>query len=188
MTKHTDATRNSAIRYADAFVIICFQVRMKKLINKIALITGASEGIGLAIAQEFLEEGAEHVFITGRRPELLEQAIQTMNRTNVTVVQGDVANMDDLDRLFDIVRRSKNRLDILVANAGVSNIASVSTLTEQQYDDTFNVNVKGVFFTVQKALPLLADGSSVILIGSVSSIKGHRKPLFEHLLDVGRCR
>ncbi|CAF4054966.1 unnamed protein product [Rotaria sp. Silwood2] len=146
---------------------------MGKLDRKIALITGASEGIGLAIAQRFITEGAEHVFITGRRQEALDEAVKNIGSTNVTAVQGDVSNMADLDNLYNIVQKEKGRLDIVVANAGVSPIAPLELITEKQFDDVFNINVKGVLFTVQKALPILIDGGSIILIGSVSSIKGH---------------
>jgi len=146
---------------------------MGKLNGKIALITGASEGIGLAIAQRFIIEGAEHVFITGRRQEMLDEAVKTIGSENVTAVQGDVSNMADLDNLYNVIQKNKTRLDIIVANAGISPIAPLESITEQQFDDTFNINVKGVLFTVQKALPLLVDGGSIILIGSVSSIKGH---------------
>jgi NAD(P)-dependent dehydrogenase (short-subunit alcohol dehydrogenase family) len=129
---------------------------MGKLDGKIALITGSSEGIGLAIAQRFIAEGAEHVFINGRRQKILDEAVENMGSPNVTAVQGDVSNMNDLDNLYKAIQAEKGRLDIVVANT------------------TFDINVKGVLFTVQKALPLLVDGGSIILIGSVSSIKGHR--------------
>ncbi|CAF1045572.1 unnamed protein product [Rotaria sordida] len=146
---------------------------MGKLDSKIALITGASEGIGLAIAEQFIAEGAEHVFITGRRQETLDEAVKKIGSTNVTAVQGDISNMADLDNLYNIIKEEKGRLDIVVANAGVSPLAPLGSITEKEFDDTFNTNVKGVLFTVQKALPILIDGGSIILIGSVSSVKGH---------------
>ena len=146
---------------------------MSKLSGKTALITGATEGIGLAIAQRFIIENAEHVFITGRRQEMLDEAVKKINSTSVTAVQGDVSNMADLDKLYDVIRKEKGHLDIVVANAGISPMASVESITEKQFDDTFSINVKGVVFTVQKALPILVDGGSIILIGSVSSVKGH---------------
>ena len=146
---------------------------MSKLSGKTALVTGATEGIGLAIAQRFISENAEHVFITGRRQETLDEAIKKMNSRSVTVVRGDVSNMADLDKLYDVIRKEKGHLDIVVANAGISLIASVESITEKHFDDTFSINVKGVVFTVQKALPILVDGGSIILIGSVSSVKGH---------------
>ncbi|CAF1362042.1 unnamed protein product [Adineta steineri] len=145
---------------------------MGKLDNKIALITGGSEGIGLATAQRFIAEGAEHVFITGRRQQALEEAVKKIGKINITAVQGDASNMNDLDKLFDIIKKEKGRLDILFANAGTCLVASLGTITEKHFDDTFNVNVKGVLFTVQKALPMLTDGGSIILNGSTSSVKG----------------
>ncbi|CAF3356382.1 unnamed protein product [Rotaria socialis] len=142
-----------------------------KLSGKVALITGGSEGIGLATAQRFILEGAEHVFITGRRQEKLDEAVKKINAANVTAVQGDVGNLADLDKLIDIIREEKGRLDIIFANAASCTIATFGDITEKHFDDTFNVNVKGLLFTVQKALPLLVDGASIILNGSNSSIK-----------------
>lgn len=146
---------------------------MGKLDGKIALITGASEGIGLAIAQQFIAENADHVFITGRRQEMLDEAVKMISSANVTAVQGDVSDMDDLDNLFQAIQNKAGRLDIVVVNAGISPLAKLGCITEKQVDDAFNVNVKGALFTVQKSLPILVDGGSIILIGSVSSIKGH---------------
>jgi len=145
---------------------------MGKLDGQIALITDASDGIGFATAQCFIYEGAEHVFITGRRQEKLDEAVKKIGANNVTVVQGDTSNMADLDKLFEIIRQQKGRLDIIFANAGICQLAPFGTITEKHFDDTFNINVKGVLFTVQKALPLLVDGAFIILNGSVSSIKG----------------
>jgi NAD(P)-dependent dehydrogenase (short-subunit alcohol dehydrogenase family) len=146
---------------------------MGKLGGKIALITGGSEGIGLAIAQRFIAEGAEHVFITGRRQQILDEAVKKIGSTNVRAVQGDVSIMTDLDNLYDIIQKEKGRLDVVVANAGVSPLAPIGSINENQFDETFNINVKEVLFTVQKALPILVDGGSIVPIGSVSSIKGH---------------
>jgi NAD(P)-dependent dehydrogenase (short-subunit alcohol dehydrogenase family) len=145
---------------------------MGKLDGKIALITGGSDGIGLATAQRFVVEGAEHVFITGRRQQALDDAIKTINSKNVTAVQGDVSNMADLDKLYSIIKEKAGRLDILFANAGILVAGSIGSITETQFDDVFNVNVKGVLFTVQKALPILVDGGSIILNASVASVKG----------------
>src|SRR5215472_13115212 len=132
----------------------------KKLEGKIALITGGNSGIGLATAKRFVSEGA-YVFITGRREPELAAAVKEIGR-NVTGVQGDVSNLDDLDRLFSQIKREKSRLDIVFANAGVARLAPLGTITEEFYDSLFNVNVKGLLFTVQKALPLLPEGASII--------------------------
>jgi NAD(P)-dependent dehydrogenase (short-subunit alcohol dehydrogenase family) len=146
---------------------------MGKLDGKIALITGGSEGIGFATAQEFIIEGAEHVFITGRRQQALDEAVQKINSKNLSAIQADVSNLADLDKLYSIIKEQKGRLDILFANAGVTNVSLLESVTEKDFDDTFNVNVKGVLFTVQKALPIFTDGGAIILNGSVTSIKGN---------------
>ena len=144
---------------------------MGKLDGKVALITGASEGIGLATAERFLAEGAEHVFITGRRQEVLDEAVKKLGAKNVTGVRGDTASLTDLDELYAVIKKEKGRLDVLFANAGTTLSTPLESVTEQQFDDLINVNVKGVLFTVQKALPLLVDGASIILTGSGASIK-----------------
>jgi NAD(P)-dependent dehydrogenase (short-subunit alcohol dehydrogenase family) len=144
--------------------------KMKKLEGKIALITGGNSGIGLATAKEFVNEGA-YVFITGRREAELDAAAKEMGK-NVTAVQGDVSNLDDLDRLFVQIKKEKGKLDILFANAGVARYAQLGTITEELYDSIFNINVKGLIFTVQKALPLLPDGASIILNASIVASKG----------------
>jgi NAD(P)-dependent dehydrogenase (short-subunit alcohol dehydrogenase family) len=141
-----------------------------KLEGKIALITGANSGIGLATAKRFVSEGA-YVFITGRRESELAAAIREIGR-NVTGVQGDVSNLGDLDRLFAQIRREKGRLDIVFANAGVAKYAPLGEITEEHYDSIFNINVKGLLFTVQKALPLMPDGASIILNASIVASKG----------------
>jgi NAD(P)-dependent dehydrogenase (short-subunit alcohol dehydrogenase family) len=143
---------------------------MGKLEGKIALITGGNSGIGLATAKEFVNEGA-YVFITGRRDPELAAAVKEIGR-NVTGVQGDVSNLGDLDRLFAQIKREKGKLDIVFANAGVAKFAAFGTITEELYDWTFDINVKGLLFTVQKALPLLPDGASIILNASIVASKG----------------
>jgi NAD(P)-dependent dehydrogenase (short-subunit alcohol dehydrogenase family) len=142
---------------------------MGKLQGKVAVITGGTTGIGLATAQLFVKEGA-HVFITGRRQKELDEAVKTIGR-NVTGVQGDVSNLADLDRFYEIVAK-KGRVDIIFANAGYGEFAALGSITEEHFDGLFNTNVKGTLFTVQKALPLLNDGASIILTGSVASAKG----------------
>ncbi|CAF3976679.1 unnamed protein product [Rotaria sp. Silwood1] len=145
---------------------------MGKLDGKIALITGGSYGIGFATAQRFITEGAEHVFITGRGQQALDEALKKIGSKNVTTVQGDVSNMADLDKLFSVIQKEKNRLDIIFANAGIGPNAQLGLITEKYYDDIINVNVKGVLFTIQKTLPLLVDGGTIILNGSISSVLG----------------
>lgn len=143
---------------------------MGKLDGKVAVITGGNSGIGLASARRFLEEGA-YVYITGRRQAELETAARQLGR-NVTPVQGDVSNLDDLDRLYATVEREKGRIDVLFANAGRGEIVPITSVTEEHYDKTFDVNVKGLLFTVQKALPLFQDGGSIILNASIAGVKG----------------
>jgi NAD(P)-dependent dehydrogenase (short-subunit alcohol dehydrogenase family) len=141
-----------------------------KLEGRIALITGGNSGIGLATAKQFVNEGA-YVFLTGRRELELAAAVKEIG-SKVTGVQGDVSNLGDLDRLFAQIKREKGKLDIVFANAGVVKYAPFGTITEELYDSLFNINVKGLLFTVQKALPLLADGASIILNASVVASKG----------------
>jgi NAD(P)-dependent dehydrogenase (short-subunit alcohol dehydrogenase family) len=143
---------------------------MRKLERKIALITGGNSGIGLATAKQFVNEGA-YVFITGRREPELAVAVKEIG-SNATGVQGDVSNLGDLDRLFAQIERQKGKLDIVFANAGVVKYAPLGTITEEFYNSIFNINVKGLLFTVQKALPLLPDGASIILNASVVASKG----------------
>jgi NAD(P)-dependent dehydrogenase (short-subunit alcohol dehydrogenase family) len=143
---------------------------MGKLDGKVALVTGGSSGIGLAAARRLAAEGA-HVFITGRRERELQDAVAAIGG-NVTGVRGDVANLADLDRLFATVQESKGRIDVLFANAGVAENTPLGTITEQQFDRMFDINVKGTLFTIQKALPLLAEGASVILCSSIVGSKG----------------
>jgi len=141
-----------------------------KLKEKVALITGGNSGIGLATAKRFVREGA-YVFITGRRQKELDTAIKEIGE-NVTAVQGDVSNLADLDRLFAQIKKEKGKLDIVFANAGVAKYAPLGKITEDFYDSIFNINVKGLLFTVQKALPLLRDGGSIILNASIVASKG----------------
>src|SRR5882672_6184577 len=143
---------------------------MSKLEGKIALVTGGNSGIGLATAKRFVNEGA-YVFITGRRDAELAAAAKEIGR-NVTGVPGDVSNLSDLDRLFAQIKREKGKLDIVFANAGVAKFAPFGEVTEELYDSIFDINVKGLLFTVQKALPLLPDGASIILNASIVGSKG----------------
>ncbi len=143
---------------------------MENLEGKIALVTGGSTGIGLATAQRLAEAGA-HVYITGRRPEELDKALKTIGK-RATAVRADASSLADLDRLFAQIKQEKGRLDILFANAGTFTFVPLGAITEEQYDQMFNTNVKGVLFTVQKALPLIPHGGSIILNASIVSIKG----------------
>ncbi|MDZ8228153.1 MULTISPECIES: SDR family oxidoreductase [unclassified Nostoc] len=143
---------------------------MSKLEGKIALVTGGNSGIGLATAKQFVAEGA-YVYITGRRQVELDAAVEAIGK-NVTSVQSDVSNLADLDRLFATIKQEQGHLDIIFANAGGGQIAPLGAITEEHFDKTFNVNVKGLLFTVQKALPLLPEGASIILNASITSIKG----------------
>src|SRR5262245_21194608 len=143
---------------------------MGKLEGKIALITGGNGGIGFATAKRFVKEGA-YVFITGRREPETAAAVAEIG-SNVTGVQGDVSKLGDLDRLFAQIEREKGRLDIVFANAGVAEYTPLGKITEEHYDGIFDINVKGVLFTVQKALPLMPDGSSIIVSASIVASKG----------------
>jgi len=143
---------------------------MGKLEGKVVVITGGSSGMALASAKLFVEEGA-YVFITGRKQEQLDEAVKLIGR-NVTGVRGDAANLDDLDRLFDTVKREKGKIDVLFASAGKGDAVPLGEITEQHFDAAFNVNARGTLFTVQKALPLLNDGASIIMTGSNASVKG----------------
>ncbi len=143
---------------------------MGKLDGKIALVTGGNSGIGLATAKRFVAEGA-HVYITGRRQASLDEAVKEIG-SNITGVQGDVANLADLDRLFAQIKQEQGRLDVVFANAGAGEFVALGNYTEEHFDNTFNTNVKGLVFTVQKALPLLPNGATVVLNASIVSIKG----------------
>jgi NAD(P)-dependent dehydrogenase (short-subunit alcohol dehydrogenase family) len=143
----------------------------KRLTGKIGVITGGSTGMGLATAKRFVLEGADHVFITGRRKETLEAAVAEIG-AKVTGVSGDVGSLNDLDRLYESVNELGRKIDVVFANAGISQHAPLGTVDEKFFDLHFNANVKGLFFTVQKALPFLNDGASIILNASIATIKG----------------
>ena len=143
---------------------------MGKLEGKTAVITAATSGMALATAKLFVEEGA-FVFITGRRKEKLDEAVELIGR-NITGVQGDAANLADLDRLYETVKRQKGRIDILFASAGQGEFATLDQVTEEHFDKTIGLNVRGTLFTVQKALPLFNDNGSIILNGSIAGVKG----------------
>ena len=143
---------------------------MGKLSEKVAVITGATSGMALATAKLFVDEGA-YVFITGRRREKLDEAVKAIGR-NVTGVRGDAANLADLDRLYSTVRKEKGRIDVLFASAGTGEFGPIGEITEEQFDRTFGLNVRGTLFTVQKALPLFADGGSIIMNGSIAGSMG----------------
>ena len=141
-----------------------------KLEGKIAVITGGNSGIGLATAKRFVSDGA-YVFITGRRQNELDATVSQIGK-NVTGIQGDVSNLADLDRLYNTVKDQKGHLDILFANAGIGEFAPLGEISEAHFDKIFGINVKGVLFSVQKALPLFQDGGSIILTASVNASKG----------------
>jgi len=143
---------------------------MKRLEGKVAIVTGGNSGIGLATARRFAEEGA-HVFITGRRQAELDAAVKQIGK-QATGVRGDVASLGDLDSLYAEVKRQYGRIDILFANAGSAELAPLGAITEEHFDKIFSVNVKGLLFTVQKALPLFRDGGSIILNASIVASKG----------------
>lgn len=142
----------------------------QKLAGKIALVTGGSSGLGLATAKRFIAEGA-YVFITGRRPAELDEAMKELG-DSAAAVRGDIANLADLDNLFATIKERKGRIDVLFANAGLGEFATLSQVTEEHFDKTFNVNVRGTLFTVQKALPLMPDGAAVVVNASIVSVKG----------------
>ena len=142
----------------------------EKLKNKVAVVTGGSAGIGLGAAKQFAAEGAQ-VFITGRRQPELDKAVAEIGG-NVTAVRGDTSNLADIDRIYETVKKKAGRIDVLFVNAGFYEVGKFGEISEEHFDNTFNTNVRGLFFAVQKALPLLSQASSVILIGSIASIKG----------------
>ncbi|WP_099038630.1 SDR family NAD(P)-dependent oxidoreductase [Mycobacterium neglectum] len=144
---------------------------MGKLDGKVAVITGATSGMALAGAKLFVDEGA-HVFISGRRQQAVDDAVELIGG-NVTGVQGDSANLDDLDRLFDTVKQEKGSIDVLWASAGMGEQGRLGEITEAQFDATFSLNARGTLFTVQKALPLFNDGGSIFMTGSNASLKGY---------------
>jgi NAD(P)-dependent dehydrogenase (short-subunit alcohol dehydrogenase family) len=143
---------------------------MGRLTGKVAVITGGNSGIGLATAKRFVSEGA-YVFISGRRQDELDKAVAILG-SGVTAVQGDISNLDDLERLFATVQAEKGHVDVLFANAGIGNMSPLGAISEEQFDKVFDVNVKGTLFTVQKALPLMRAGGSIILTGSTTGSMG----------------
>jgi NAD(P)-dependent dehydrogenase (short-subunit alcohol dehydrogenase family) len=143
----------------------------EKFKGKVAVITGGSTGMGLATAKRFVREGMDQVFITGRRKDALDRAAAEIGK-NVTAVQGDVANLADLDRLVDEIRKQNRKIDVIFANAGVAQLSPFDAVDEKFYDLHFDANVKGMFFTVQRALPLMNDGGAIILTGSIADVKG----------------
>ena len=143
----------------------------EKFAGKIAVITGGSTGMGLATAKRFVREGMDHVFITGRREDVLDAAIAEIGR-NATGVPGDVAHLGDIGRLYEAVQQRGRKIDVLFANAGVAKLAALATVDEKFFDFHFDANVKGLFFTVQKGLPLMNDGGSITLTSSIAAIKG----------------
>ena len=143
---------------------------MSKLSGKVAVITGGSSGIGFATTQRFVQEGA-HVYITGRRQAELDKAVAALGNA-VTAVKGDVANLDDLEALYRKIAADRRKIDIVVANAGFVEWGYLPTATPEHFDKTFNINTRGVFFSVQKALPLMNDGGSIILVASCAHVKG----------------
>ena len=143
---------------------------MGKLSGKVAVVTGGNSGIGLETARRFVAEGAD-VYITGRRQDALDEAVKSIGKC-VTGVQGDVSNLKDLDRLYATVQKKSGRIDVLFANAGLGQFTSFGNVSEESFDLQFDVNVKGLFFTVQKALPLIVDGGTIILNGSIAGVKG----------------
>ena len=142
----------------------------KRFDGKVAVITGGNSGIGLATAQRLVSEGA-YVFITGRRQGEVDAVVKQIGKDNVTGVQGDVSNLADLDRLYTIVKEQKNHIDILFANAGLGEASPLKNITEAHFEKIFNVNVKGLLFTVQKAVPLFQDGGSIVLNASTAGSK-----------------
>jgi len=144
----------------------------KKFAGKIAVVTGGSTGIGLATAKRFVQEGMDHVFLTGRRRDVLEAAVAEIG-AKATGVSGDVANLKDIDRLYEAVKKYGRKLDVIFANAGVGQQAAFGAVEEKVFDLQFNANVKGLFFSVQKGLPFMNDGGSIILNASIADIKGY---------------
>lgn len=143
---------------------------MGKLDGKVAVITGGNSGIGLATAKQFVAEGA-YVYITGRRQEELDKAVKEIG-DNVTALRSDVLKLDDIDELYATVAKKHPKIDILFANAGSADFSTLGKITEEHFDKWFGINVKGLLFTVQKALPLIPEGGSIILNGSIAGVKG----------------
>lgn len=144
---------------------------MSKLSGKVALVTGGNSGIGLATSKRFAAEGAEHIFISARRQDLLDEAAKGIG-SNVTAIQADISKLHDLDRLFATIKETTGRLDVVVANAGVGELQPIGAITEESFDRIVGVNMKGTLFTAQKALQLMVSGGSIILIGSTTGLMG----------------
>ena len=143
---------------------------MGKLEGKVAVVTGATSGLALASAKRFIQEGA-YVFITGRRQQVLDKAVKELG-SNATGVRADSAKLADLDHLFEVVKTKKGRIDVLFASAGMGEFQNIGSVTEEHFDKTFDLNVRGTLFTVQKALPLIKEGGAIILTGSVAGSRG----------------
>src|SRR6476619_7798787 len=159
-----------SVRIPNCYKCQRLHIIMNKLDGKVAVVTGGSSGIGLATAQRFADEGA-HVFITGLSKKELDQAVTQIGKS-VTGVQGDVSKLHDIDRLFDKVKKQKGKIDILFANAGIMDLFTLESVSETYFDKTFGVNVKGIFFTFKKSLPLFNEGGSIVLTGSVAGSIG----------------
>jgi len=172
MSTAIDTNLSSSLSHAAAQVDGSIQGnRVKRLAGKVGVITGGSTGMGLATAKRFLQEGMDHVFVTGRRKDVLEAALTEIGE-KATGVSGDVANLSDLDRLYKEVKKYGRKLDVIFANAGVTRLAPFGTVDENFFDLHFDANVKGLFFSVQKGLPLMNDGGSIILNASIATTKG----------------
>ncbi len=172
MSTAIDTNLSSSLSHAAAQVDGSIQGnRVKRLAGKVGVITGGSTGMGLATAKRFLQEGMDHVFVTGRRKDVLEAALTEIGE-KATGVSGDVANLSDLDRLYKEVKKYGRKLDVIFANAGVARLAPFGTVDENFFDLHFDANVKGLFFSVQKGLPLMNDGGSIILNASIATTKG----------------
>jgi NAD(P)-dependent dehydrogenase (short-subunit alcohol dehydrogenase family) len=168
----TDASLAKAIRNVAPEADSLIQTRnTKRLAGKVGVITGASTGIGLAAARRFVREGMDQVFITGRRRDVLDAAVVQIGE-KASGIPGDVANLNDLDQMYAAVKQYGRKLDVIFANAGIALQALLGTVDEKFFDLHFNANVKGLFFTVQKGLPFIKDGGSIILTASIATIKG----------------
>jgi NAD(P)-dependent dehydrogenase (short-subunit alcohol dehydrogenase family) len=172
MSTAIDTTLTKAIRQVAPKVGSSVQTRgAKKLAGKVGVITGGSTGMGLATAKRFVREGMDHVFITGRRKDVLDAAVADIGE-NATAIPGDVARLDDLGRLYEVVKGYGRKIDVIFANAGVARLASFGSVDEKFFDLHFDENVKGLFFSVQEGLPFMNDGGSVILTASIATTKG----------------
>jgi NAD(P)-dependent dehydrogenase (short-subunit alcohol dehydrogenase family) len=172
MSTAIDTNLSNSLSHAAAQVEGSMQrSSVNRLAGKVGVITGGSTGMGLATAKRFVQEGIDHVFVTGRRKDVLEAALAEIGE-KATGVSGDVANLSDLDRLYEEVKKYGRKLDVIFANAGVALLAPFGNVDEKFFDLHFNANVKGLFFSVQKGLPFLNDGASIILNASIATLKG----------------